>query len=73
MNSIFETEVTIRPDDIDMNKHLHSSKYQDYLFTARFDQMKNNYKMSMQEFMKNGYSWVVSEFKIEYKRPSRPE
>lgn len=69
MYSIFETEITIRPDDIDMNNHLHSAKYQDYLFMARYQQMKNNYNVSMEFFIEQGYSWVVSEFAIQYKRP----
>jgi len=68
MYSTFETEISIRPDDIDLNNHVHSSKYQDYLFMARYIQMKENYKMSMELFLERGYSWVVSEFSIQYKR-----
>ena len=30
MVSIFETEIIVRPDDIDMNSHVHNSKYLDY-------------------------------------------
>lgn len=71
MYSTFETEITIRPDDIDMNNHVHSSRYQDYLFMARYDQMKNDYKVSMELFIERGYSWVVSEFNIQYKREIR--
>jgi acyl-CoA thioesterase FadM len=26
----FETELRVRPDDIDMNQHVHSSRYFDY-------------------------------------------
>ncbi|GAB6070324.1 hypothetical protein JCM30760_14210 [Thiomicrorhabdus hydrogeniphila] len=68
MYSTFETEISVRPDDIDLNNHVHSSKYQDYLFVARYIQMKENYKMSMELFTERGYSWVVSEFSIQYKR-----
>ncbi|MFA5803318.1 MAG: hypothetical protein WC879_01620 [Melioribacteraceae bacterium] len=35
MFSIFETEIIVRPDDIDMNNHVHNSKYLDYLLTLR--------------------------------------
>jgi len=42
MNSIFETEITIRPDDIDLNNHVHNTKYLDYVQAARYEQMKNN-------------------------------
>jgi len=45
-NSIFETEIIVRPDDIDMNNHVHNSKYLDYIQTARFIQMRDNYKSS---------------------------
>ncbi len=66
--SAFETEIFVRPDDIDMNNHVHYSKYLDYLLTARYEQMKKNYGMSMEEFLKKGYTWVASNINITYKR-----
>lgn len=69
MYSIFETEVTVRPDDIDMNNHVHYSRYLDYILMARYDQMKKDYKVEMEEFVKRGFSWVASEVAIQYKRP----
>lgn len=68
MYSVFETDIIIRPDDIDMNNHVHNSKYLDYVQAARFVQMKNNYKMSMEEFHKMGLNWVASTAHIEFKR-----
>jgi acyl-CoA thioester hydrolase/thioesterase-3 len=68
MNSIFETEIRVRPDDIDMNNHVHYSKYLDYLLTARYDQMKKDYQMPMEEFLDMGYTWVASTMHIDYKR-----
>ena len=35
----FETELQVRPDDLDFFRHVHSSRYQDYVLAARFDQM----------------------------------
>jgi acyl-CoA thioesterase FadM len=35
----FETELIVPPDDIDMNNHLHGSKYLDYVLAARYDHM----------------------------------
>ena len=67
--SVFETEITVRPDDIDMNNHVHYSRYLDYLLMARYDQMKKDYKVSMEEFVNRGYAWVASEVNIQYKRP----
>lgn len=68
MYSIFESELVIRPDDIDMNQHVHNTKYLDYVLAARYDQMQKDYKMSMSEFHKIDYNWVVSATYIEYKR-----
>ena len=68
MHSTFESEIQIRPDDIDMNNHVHNSKYLDYVLAARYDQMSKDYKMSMEEFIDLGYSWVVSSVTINYKR-----
>src|SRR3954454_16131215 len=65
----FETEMQVRPDDIDMFQHVHSSRYLDYLLAARFEQMERCYKMPMQEFLKLGLGWVVKTSHFEYKRP----
>lgn len=66
--AVFETEITIRQDDIDLNNHVHSSKYFDYVLHARFEQMRLNYKMSMEEFIERGYSWFASVAHMEFKR-----
>jgi YbgC/YbaW family acyl-CoA thioester hydrolase len=69
--SVFETVLSVRPDDIDMNQHVHNSKYFDYVLAARYDQMERCYGMSMDAFLERGYSWVVKEAHIEHKRPIR--
>jgi YbgC/YbaW family acyl-CoA thioester hydrolase len=71
--SIFESEIKIRPDDIDLNNHVHNTKYLDYVLAARYDQMIKDYKMSMNEFHKLDYNWVVSVTYIEYKRALKLE
>lgn len=68
MYSIFESEITIRPDDIDANNHVHNTKYLDYVLAARYDQMIKDYKMSMEDFHRLDYNWVVSTTHIDYKR-----
>jgi acyl-CoA thioester hydrolase/thioesterase-3 len=65
----FETELQVRPDDIDMNQHVHNSRYFDYVLAARYDQMARCYKMSMEYFVKGGFGWVVKAAHLEYKRP----
>ena len=37
--SKFETELSVRPDDIDLYQHVHSTRYLDYVLAARFEQM----------------------------------
>jgi YbgC/YbaW family acyl-CoA thioester hydrolase len=67
--STFETIVPVRPDDIDMNQHVHNSKYLDYVLAARLDQMERCYQLPMSEFWERGYSWFVKVAHIEHKRP----
>jgi YbgC/YbaW family acyl-CoA thioester hydrolase len=64
----FETELQVRPDDIDMNQHVHASRYHDYVLAARYDQMTRCYQMSMEEFIQTGFGWFVKTAHLEYKR-----
>lgn len=66
--SIFETELNVRPDDIDMFNHVHNSKYLDYVLAARYEQMEKFYGMSWEKFSEQGYGWVVSKVTINFKR-----
>jgi len=65
----FETEMQVRPDDIDMYQHVHSSRYMDYVLAARFDQMERCYKMPMAEFQKRGFGWFMAATQMNFKRP----
>lgn len=65
----FETELAVRPDDIDMYQHVHSSRYMDYVLAARFDQMERCYGMPMAEFQKHGYGWVMAATQMHFRRP----
>jgi len=69
MATKFDTEITVRPSDIDYNKHVHQSVYLDYLIFARVDQMKRCYKMSIETFFKRGYSWATKSTYIEFYKP----
>jgi len=66
--SIFETDFKVRPDDIDMFQHVHNSKYFDYVLAARYDQMERFYGMPMEQFMQQGFGWVVRTAYVDYKR-----
>ncbi len=67
--SIFETELKVRPDDIDMFNHVHNSKYFDYVLAARYEQMELFYKMPMEDFLTSGFGWVVRTAYVDFKRP----
>lgn len=67
--SIFESQLMVRPDDIDMFNHVHNSKYLDYVLAARYEQMERFYGMSWERFSEMGFGWVVSRVDIRFKRP----
>ena len=67
--STFETELQVRPDDIDMFRHVHNSKYLDYVLAARYLQMEHCYGMGMDKFLALGYGWVVKTVQVDFKRP----
>lgn len=65
----FETELVVRPDDIDLYQHVHSTRYLDYVLAARFDQMERCYGMSMKAFAALGLGWFMKTANIQYRRP----
>lgn len=65
----FESELSVRPDDIDMNQHVHGSRYFDYVLAARYDQMARCYGMAMEEFVKLGFGWFIRTAHLDFKRP----
>ena len=67
--SKFESELSVRPDDIDLYQHVHSTRYLDYMLAARFEQMDTCYGMSMQAFATLGYGAMMTSAQIQYKRP----
>src|SRR4030095_12535327 len=67
----FKPAVEVRPDDIDMNQHVHASRYLDYVLAARYDQMARCYHMPMEEFLQTGLGWFTALSPREYKRPLR--
>ncbi len=67
--SRFTSELKVRPDDIDMNNHVHSTRYLDYVLAARYEQMERDYKMSMDDFINIGFGWVIRGLQINFLRP----
>jgi YbgC/YbaW family acyl-CoA thioester hydrolase len=67
--SKFETELQVRPDDIDLYQHVHSTRYLDFVVAARFIQMERDYGMSMADFAARGLGWYMTSSTANYKRP----
>lgn len=67
--SKFETELQVRPDDIDLYQHVHSTRYLDYVLAARFEQMERCYHLPIAEFSKRGLGWFMAGATIAFKRP----
>lgn len=65
----FESEMQVRPDDLDMNAHVHASRYFDYVLAARYDQMERCYGLGMEAFLARGLGWFTRTSHLEYKRP----
>lgn len=65
----YESELRVRPDDIDMYNHVHNSKYFDYVLAARYDQMERCYGLGMEKFIERGFGWLVRTVYMDYKRP----
>ena len=65
----FETTLQVRPDDIDMNQHVHGSRYMDYVLAARYEQMARCYQMSREDFLQASYGWFVGTAHLQYTRP----
>lgn len=65
----FESEMQVRPDDIDMFNHVHSSRYMDYVLAGRYDQMRRCYGMAWEDFIERGLGWYLVATEMNFKRP----
>jgi YbgC/YbaW family acyl-CoA thioester hydrolase len=69
LHAKFETGMQVRPDDIDMFNHVHSSRYMDYVLAARYEQMARCYRMSWADFIARGFGWFLVSTHMNFKRP----
>ena len=65
-----QTWYTVRFNDCDPFGHLNNSKYIDYMLNAREDHLTQFYNISLGDFHKRGFGWVVSNHEIQYMRPA---
>jgi YbgC/YbaW family acyl-CoA thioester hydrolase len=66
--NVYTTELSVRPDDLDFFKHVHSSRYMDYVLAARYDQMKRCYGLGLEELLEHHMGFVITETKMNFKR-----
>src|SRR3954469_22893731 len=67
--SKFETELSVRPDDIDLYQHVHSTRYLDYVLAARFEQMDRCYGMGMAALSARRLGWDMTSAALQLRRP----
>jgi acyl-CoA thioester hydrolase len=68
---VTESRAIIRFQDCDPLQHLNNSKYFDYYFNAREDEVAKLYEFKFSEIFKNyKTSWVVYQQQIAYIRPA---
>ena len=65
----FESELQVRPDDIDLFQHVHSSRYLDYVLAARYDQMARCYGLAWESFTERGLGWYLTRLTMDFLRP----
>ena len=65
----YESELQVRPDDIDMFQHVHSSRYLDYVLAARYDQMARCYGLPWEAFISRGLGWYLTAITMDFLRP----
>jgi acyl-CoA thioester hydrolase len=70
VNKTPHTFYTIRFTDCDPFGHLNNARYIDYFLNAREDHLKDEFKINLSDFYKQGVSWLVSGHEISYMRPA---
>lgn len=65
-----KTHYRIRFSDCDSFRHLHNSRYIDYLIDAREDHLRDFHQMEMTDLFLKGLSWVVGNHDITYLKPA---
>ncbi|MBI1769439.1 MAG: acyl-CoA thioesterase [Bacteroidetes bacterium] len=65
-----KTYYTVRFNDCDPFNHLNNSRYLDYMLNAREDHIKEFYGMSLSDFYRKDFGWVVGSHEIMYLYPA---
>lgn len=60
----------VRFSDCDPLGHLNNSRYIDYMLNAREDHLRDAYELTLDDFLRKGTYWVVTNHEIQYRRPA---
>ena len=64
-HAVFATEMQVRPDDIDMHRHVHNSRYLDYVLAARVAG-KGKLKISVEHILTNIANVLIVQGTIQF-------
>ncbi|GAO44517.1 acyl-CoA thioesterase [Flavihumibacter petaseus] len=71
MKKVLESQVKIRFHDCDPFNHLNNSRYLDYIFAAREDQVLEHYDFDIYRIAREHHrGWVVAQSQIAYLAPA---
>jgi len=71
LEKVIESKIKVRFPDCDPFNHLNNSRYMDYFFNAREDQLLSFYDFDVHKLAKEkGISWVVGQNQITYMSPA---
>jgi YbgC/YbaW family acyl-CoA thioester hydrolase len=65
----FRTLAPVRFTDIDRYGHVATSHYIEYLFTSRFDYLRDNFQLMPEMFIKKGVGFVTRRMEWDFFRP----
>jgi len=66
---VFHTVAPIRFTDIDRYGHVSTAHYIEYLFTSRFDYLRDHFDLAPEAFIKAGVGFVARKITFEFLRP----
>jgi acyl-CoA thioester hydrolase len=61
---------TIRFQDCDPMGHLNNARFIDYVINAREDHLLTHYGLSLADYLRRGFGWVIASHEILYRKPA---
>jgi len=71
LSKVLESSIQVRFHDCDPFNHLNNSRYIDYVFAARTDQLREHYQLNLYHIAREkGIGWVSVQTQISYLAPA---